>query len=83
MGRLPITARLMVYSAVMVRIPARIGWIFSLVCKKAVTVPANAPARIASRIPSTGCPAAVNTIDTAAPKVKLPSTVKSATLRIR
>ena len=80
---LSITIRLIEYSAVMVMMPARMGCIFILVCSSAVTNPAAAPASEASSSPKTGCSASVATTATAAPSVKLPSTVRSGMFKIR
>lgn len=52
----PITARLTVYSPVLVMMPARIDGTPRRVCKVAVTKPEAAPAAIAKNRPSTGCP---------------------------
>ena len=79
----PITIRLTEYSAVMVMIPARIGCTPSFVCKSAVTNPASAPQKNASTTPSSGWPCTVNTADTAAPSVKVPSVVRSAMSSVR
>ena len=74
----PITARFTVYSPVLVMIPARMEGIFSFVCKKAVMNPAQAPAAMAAGTASTGWPAAASETDTAAPRTKAPSVVRSA-----
>ena len=58
--RPPMTMRLMEYRPVMVTIPARMGCTLHLVCKKAVTPPAIAPARMAAASPSTGWPSVVS-----------------------
>ena len=50
----PMTARFTVYRPVLVMMPARMEGIFSLVCKKAVTPPAQAPASMAAGMPSRG-----------------------------
>lgn len=54
-----------------------------LVCKKAVTSPAHAPASIAAGMARNGCPAAVRLTETAAPRTKQPSVVRSAMSRMR
>ena len=77
------TARFTVYSPVLVTMPARMEGTPSLVCKKAVTKPAAAPASIASGSPKKGCPATAAVAETAQPKVKAPSVVISAMLRMR
>jgi len=68
---------------VFVTIPARIDGTPSFVCKNAVTKPAHAPASIAAKMARTGCPAAVTVTDTAAPRTKQPSVVRSAMSRMR
>ena len=66
----------------MVIIPARIGCILSFVCNIPVTHPAAAPATRERTRPRYGCPAIVIIADTASPKEKLPSIVRSGTLSI-
>ena len=58
--------------------PARMGGTPSLVWRKAVTNPAQAPAAMAAGTASTGWPAAASETDTAAPRTKAPSVVRSA-----
>ena len=79
----PITARLTVYSPVLVTMPARIEGTPSLVCSSAVIAPAAAPAAIASSSPSTGCPPTAAVADTAHPRVNAPSVVISAMFNTR
>ena len=69
--------RLIEYRAVMVRMPARSGWIFIFVCRNAVTHPQIAPATIERSRPRFGMPATVIMAQTAAPVTNDPSTVKS------
>ena len=63
-------------------IPARIDGTPNLVWSMAVTKPARAPDIIATGIPRKGCPAAAHVTDTAAPRTKHPSVVRSAILSI-
>ena len=79
----PITARLTVYSPVLVMMPARIDGTPRRVCKVAVTKPEAAPAAIAKNRPSTGCPATAAVAETAHPRVKVPSVLISAIFKIR
>ena len=67
----------------MVMMPDKMGWMRKRVCKSPVTLPASAPAAMAARIASTGCPAAVMAAETDRPKAKLPSVVKSGMDRMR
>ena len=69
---------LAVYSPVLVTMPARMEGTPSLVWRKAVTNPAQAPASMAAGMASKGCPAAVRVTDTAQPRTKQPSVVRSA-----
>ena len=78
----PITARLTVYSPVLVIIPAKIEGIRIFVCKKAVMYPAAAPAAMAAGMARKGCPATATVADTAHPRVKAPSVVISAIFRV-
>ena len=79
----PMAIRFTVYSPVLVTMPARMEGTPSLVCKKAVAKPAQAPASMAAGMAKIGCPAAVRETDTAAPSTKQPSVVISAISRIR
>ena len=79
----PMAIRFTVYRPVLVTMPARMEGTPSFVCKKAVTNPAQAPAAIAAGMARMGCPAAVRATDTAAPRTKQPSVVRSAISRIR
>ena len=79
----PMTIRFTVQRPVFVTIPARIDGTPSLVCKNAVTNPAQDPAAIAARIARNGCPAAATVTDTAAPRTNPLSVVRSAISRIR
>ena len=79
----PITARLMVYSPVLVMMPARMEGTPIRVCKKAVTKPAAAPDTMAANRPRMGCPATAIVAETAQPRVNAPSVVMSAMLRTR
>ena len=74
---------LTVYSPLMVKIPAKIGWMPAFVCKNPVMPPASAPQTSAAKSPRNGCPATLSTAETAAPSVKLPSTVRSGILSTR
>ena len=75
----PITRKLMEHRPIMVKIPANNAGICNLVCNKPVTTPATIPAQKAPKTATHGLnPAAIIDIATAAPKGKLPSTVKSA-----
>ena len=79
----PMAIRLTVYSPVLVMMPARMEGTPMRVWRKAVTNPAQAPASIAAGMARTGWPAAVTVTDTAAPKTKPPSVVRSAMSRTR
>ena len=79
----PMAIRLMVYSPVLVTMPAKMEGTPSLVCKKAVIKPAQAPAAMAAGTARMGCPAAARVTDTAAPSTKHPSVVRSAMSRMR
>ena len=75
---LPIIRKLMEYSASWVKMPARMGGIPILVCRIAVTKPANAPAQKAATIAiATGTPLTIRRAATAPPVQMEPSTVKS------
>ena len=63
--------------------PARMEGTPSLVWRKAVTPPAQAPASMARGMPRMGRPAAAAVTDTAAPRTKQPSVVRSAMSRMR
>ena len=72
------TRRLMEYSAVIIRIEASRSMILSLTLSQPVTSPAAAPARVAPKVAIHGLkPATIMTAQTAPPRGKLPSTVKS------
>ena len=79
----PMTARFTVYNPVLVMMPAKMEGTPMRVCKKAVTKPAQAPAKTASASPSTGRPATAAVADTAQPRVKAPSVVMSAMFSTR
>ena len=81
--RPPMTHRLMVYSPVMVMMPAKMACTFMRVCRKAVTNPAAMPASIPAKSPSTGCPWVAQVADTAHPNTNEPSVVRSAMSRMR
>lgn len=74
----PMAMRFTVYSPVLVTMPARMEGTPSLVWRKAVTNPAQAPASMAAGMARKGCPAAVRVTDTAQPRTKQPSVVRSA-----
>ena len=74
----PMDIKLTVYSPVLVTMPARMEGTPSLVWRKAVTNPAQAPASMAAGMARKGCPAAVRLTDTAQPRMKHPSVVRSA-----
>ena len=78
-----ITNRLMEYRPLIVKMPDRMGWIPTLVCKKPVTAPARHPASTASASPRSGWPPTEHTAETAKPSVKLPSAVRSGMFRMR
>lgn len=63
--------------------PARMEGTPILVWRKAVTKPAAAPAAMAAGTAKTGWPAMHTVTDTAAPRVKAPSVVRSAMSRMR
>ena len=79
----PMTARLTVYSPVLVMTPARIDGTASFVCKNEVIKPAAAPASMASGSPRNGWPATAAVADTAQPSVNAPSVVISAMFSTR
>ena len=79
----PITARLTVYSPVLVMMPARMEGTPSRVCSSEVTKPAADPASMAANSPRTGCPATAMVAETAQPRVKAPSVVMSAMFSTR
>ena len=79
----PMAIRLTVYSPVLVTMPARMDGTPMRVWRKAVTNPAQAPAAMAAGMARTGWPAAVTVTDTAAPRTKQPSVVRSAMSRMR
>ena len=74
----PIAIRLTVYNPVLVTMPARMAGTPSLVWRKAVINPAQAPASMAAGMARKGWPAAVTDTDTAQPRMKQPSVVRSA-----
>ena len=75
----PIILKLTEYRANCVKIPASKSGIPNFVCRVPVTSPATIPPAVAKRIASTGeTPEAIYTAEIAPPRVKLPSTVKSA-----
>ena len=81
---LPMTCKLTEYKPIIVRMPASNAGIFSLVVKKPVTTPANAPATVAKiKAGIRPRPATSALAATAAPNGKLPSTDKSAISRTR
>src|SRR5699024_6042587 len=80
----PNILKLIEYRPVIVTIPANKAGIFNFECKKPVIKPARLPATKAISVASqAGRPATIIALATAAPKGQLPSTVKSATSRIR
>ena len=79
----PMTARLTVYSPVLVMMPARMDGTASRVCRNAVTNPAAAPASSASGRPRNGWPATAAVAETAQPRVNAPSVVISAMFSTR
>ena len=83
MGLPPCSCRHTEYRPVMVRMPARIGEIFTLICRKAVTMPASIPASSPARMAPSGCPIFTNTVPVLMPSTMEPSTVRSGTFRIR
>ena len=81
---LPMIFRLMEYSASWVRIPARMAGMPIKVCSRPVTRPVARPASTAtSNAAQTFMPESRHMTHTAPPVPKLPSTVRSATSRIR
>ena len=79
----PSTVIFTVYRPLIVRMPARMGWILQCVCKNPVTTPAAAPASAPASKPANGCAAAHSTVETAMPNVNEPSTVRSGRFRMR
>ena len=76
---LPIIRRFTEYRAIMVRIPARRAGIFNLVHRIPVIIPPSIPAKAAASMAGIGLqPATRQAAAVAAPRGKLPSTVKSA-----
>src|SRR5262245_310950 len=74
----PMTCRLMEYSAVITRIPARSPLIRNFVCRTPVVRPAAIPARNAAAVAASGCaPLTIIAAATAPPSVIEPSTVRS------
>ena len=63
--------------------PAKSGWIFIFVCKKAVIQPQRQPARKPAIKPRMGWPLIVNIAHTQPPVAKDPSTVKSGVFMTR
>jgi len=85
-GRLarPMMRRLMEYSPICVRIPASRPLMLPFVWSSPVTRPATVPATNARAVAASGCiPLTIPTAATAAPVVKLPSTVRSGKSRMR
>ncbi len=81
---LPMTRRLMEYSAIIVRMPERRAGIFNLVWSRPVHSPPSRPAIRAKRVASQGfMPPLMNRAATAPPRAMVPSTVRSATSRTR
>ena len=80
----PITRRLIEYSAVITRMPASKSLILKRVWVMPVTVPASAPASTAASVAVSGLlPPMMSMAATAAPRVKLPSQVRSGKLNTR
>jgi len=80
----PMIRRLMEYSAIIVSIEASRFKIPSLVFMYAVTIPASMPAKKAANVDNQGStPDTIITAVTAAPKGKLPSTVRSGNSKMR
>ena len=76
---LPMMRKFTEYKAIIVKMPAKSAGIFIFVCKRPVTTPASMPAtKAASRAVSGPKPATIILAAVAAPKGKLPSTVRSA-----
>src|SRR3989344_5857104 len=83
-GRFPMIRKLIEYRADIVKIPAKRLSILNRVDKNAVTHPTIAPAIAAIPIAKNGfIPRVTKMADTAAPKGKLPSTVKSGNFKTR
>ena len=81
---LPMIRRLMEYRDSWVRMPARMAGMPHFVWNRPVTKPASIPARNAhSRAAQALTPARISMTATAPPVAREPSTVKSATSRIR
>ena len=80
----PITRRLIEYSAVMTRMPASRSLILKRVWVMPVTVPATVPVSTAASVAVSGLlPPMMRIAATAAPRVKLPSQVRSGKLNTR
>ena len=81
---LPIIRRFTEYRASWVRMPARIAGIPQRVWRSPVARPARSPARKAQISASQGLqPERISIMHTAPPVARVPSTVRSATSRIR
>ena len=80
----PMMRRLTEYSASWVKIPARIAGMPQAVWNRPVTRPASIPASVAAtRATPTDTPLSTSTTQTAPPVPREPSTVRSATSRMR
>ena len=80
----PMMRRFTDHRAIIVRIPASRPSMRPLVCRSPVTMPATRPAPAAASVATTGLwPAVIMAAATAAPVVKLPSTVRSGNCRTR
>ena len=78
------TRRFTEYSAIIVKMPESSAGILNFVVKIPVTTPESIPAKHATRIAGIGDqPATSSEAATAAPRGKLPSTVRSATSSTR
>ena len=81
---LPIIRRFTEYRASWVRMPLRMAGIPQRVCSRPVTIPASRPTRKAHISASQGLqPERMSITHIAPPVARLPSTVRSATSRIR
>ena len=80
----PMMRRFTDHRAIIVRIPASRPSMRPFVCSTPVTIPATRPAPAAARVATIGfCPAVIIAAATAAPVVKLPSTVRSGNCSTR
>jgi hypothetical protein len=80
----PMMRRFTDHRAIIVRMPASSPSMCPLVCSRPVTMPAIRPAAPPASVASTGlCPATIIDAATAAPVVKLPSTVRSGNFSTR